>query len=340
MIFTAKHAFRIGVFMKRKKISTLLALVLGLTALSGCTNADQKVNFGNFWNTNAVDTNETIHETLVYDVNFEANETSLVSYKLNYKDGKYTTVLTSEKVEDKTVYTYTTTFNIIAQYTLNDVTEECTDTITSTVKFYAAAYGLQPISSEKDINASAPTAVTGTKASECYQQFHYSTKVVYNADCSEGTSTVTYHPSEGEAKSEENTFEIDQKKFSYLDNEQLLLALRAVRNTTSSAKVNVYSPFVESVQKVSWSFEADASAEFSFYKNGSEEKVKSTITYRPVSMVLDEKNPGATQTAWIAKKPETSSNSNVNRNVMLRLETPLSYGLGSLVYTLNSATYQ
>ena len=326
--------------MKRKKISTLLALVLGLTMLGGCTNSDQKVNFGNFWNSNAIDTNEMIHETLVYDVTFDAGETSLVEYGLDYKDGKYTTVLTSAKENDRVVYTYATELSITAQYTLNGVTEECVDVVTSTVKFYAAAYGLQPISSEKEIKASTPNGLTGTKVSDCYQQSHYVTKIVYNEDCSGGHSIVTAYPSEGEAKSQENAFEIEQKKFSYLDNEQVLLALRAVPNRTTSAKLNVYSPFIETVQKLSWTFEADASAEFSFYKNGSEEKVKSTITYRPVKMVLDEKNPGATQTVWVAKKPESSSDTNVNRNVMLRLETPLSYGLGSLIYTLNSATYQ
>ena len=326
--------------MKRKKLSTLLALVLGLTAFSGCTNSDQKILFGNFWNTNAVDTNEAIHETLVYDVNFEASETSLVEYSLAYKDGTYTTVLTSEKVEDKIVYTYETTLNITAQYTLNGVTEECADVITSTVKFYAAAYGLQPISSEKEINASAPTAITGTKVSDCYQQFHYSTKVVYNDNCTAGTATVVYYPTTGEATTEEREFEIDQDKFSYLDNEQVILALRAIRNSTSSAKLNVYTPFVEAVQKVAVSFNTEESAEFSFYKNGSEEKVTSAITYRPVTLVLDEKNPGATQTAWIAKKSDVSNTANTNRNVMLRLETPLSYGLGTLIYTLNSATYQ
>jgi outer membrane protein assembly factor BamE (lipoprotein component of BamABCDE complex) len=325
--------------MKGKKISTILALILGLTALSGCTNSDQKVNFGNFWQEDALSQND-IHETLVYDVTFDANDVSLVDYTLAYKDGKYTTSLVSAKEDDKTVYTYTTALTITAQYTLNGVTEECQDVVTSTVKFYAAEYGLQPISSEKEIKASSPTAITGTQVSECYQQYHYATKITYNENCTEGKSVVTHYLTEGDPKVKENTFEIEQKKFSYLDNEQVLLALRGVRNSTSSAKLNVYSAFAESVQKVSWTFDKEVSAEFSFYKNGGEEKTKSTITYRPVNLVLDEKNPGATQIAWIAKKPEASSTANTNRNVILRLETPLSYGLGSLIYTLNSVSYK
>lgn len=324
--------------MKGKKLISMLALVVGLSTFGGCTNADQKVNFGNFWNTNVLDLNSTINETLAYDVNFEASTSSLVNYQLNYKDGTYTTKLTSTQEDGKTVYVYETQLNITAQYTFNSETVECQDSVTSKVKFLAGEYGLQPISSEKDVNASSPTASTVATVKECYQQYHYTTKVSYNADCSEGKSTVTYHPTEGEPKSEEQTFEIDKKKFSYLDNEQVLFALRGVRTSTSSAKVLVYSPFVETVQRVSWTFSAEASEEFSFHKNGSEEKVKSTITYRPVSVVLDEKNPGATQTAWIAKPTDTANN--INRNVILRLETPLSYGLGSLIYTLNSVSYQ
>ena len=324
--------------MKRKKISALLALVLGLTAFGGCTNANQKVNFANLWYLNPI-VNETLHETLVYDVTFKGNDNTLVDYDLDYKDGKYTTVLTNAVENDVIVYTYTTHLSITAMYTLNGVTEECVDTVTSTVKFYAAGYNLQPISSEKEINASTPTVNTGTKVSDSYQKSHYSTKVVYNDDCTEGTSTVTYYPDNGtEAQTQEKTFEIEQKKLTYLDNEQVILALRAIRNTTTSAKLNVYSPFAEAVQKLSYSFDSDASAEFSFLKNG--ENTKSMITYRTAKLVLDEKNPGATQTAWIAKQPENTSASNTNRNVILRLETPLSYGLGTLIYTLNSASYQ
>ena len=325
--------------MKGKKLISILALVVGLSTFGSCTNADQKVNFGNFWNTSVLDLNAAINETLEYNVNFEASTSSLVEYQINYKDGKYTTSLISEKDESgKTVYVYKTQLNITAQYTLNGETAERKDSVTSTVKFFAGEYGLQPIYSEKDVNASSPTASTGATAKECYQQYHYTTKVVYNEDCSAGTSTVTYHPTEGDPKAEENGFEIDKEKFSYLDNEQVLFALRGVRTSTSSAKVLVYSPFVETVQKVSWSFTEEKSDEFSFFKNGSAEKVTSTITYRPVSVVLDEKNPGATQTVWIAKPGDTANNT--NRNVMLRLETPLSYGLGSLVYTLNSVSYQ
>ena len=121
-----------------------------------------------------------------------------------------------------------------------------------------------------------------------------------------------------------------------MDNEQLLLALRGIPTSTTSAKVLAYSPFTESVQRVSINFASEASENFTFTNNGTE--TTTAIAYRPVSIVLDEKNPGATQTVWIAK-PTPSTSSNKFRNMMLYLETPLSYAMGSLQYKLISATY-
>ena len=70
---------------------------------------------------------------------------------------------------------------------------------------------------------------------------------------------------------------------------------------STSAKFNVYSPFVQASQSVKTTFEAEKAIDFSFTKNGV--AVKDTIQYYPVSIVLNEKNSGSTQTAWIAKTP-------------------------------------
>ena len=326
--------------MKRKKISTLIALLLGVSTFGACTNSDKKVDFGNFWIENALSTSETIEETLTYNVKYEAKDASLVNYTVNYTDGTYTTTLISQQGTDgKIVYTYTTQLNITATYTLGEATASCNDVVTSTVKFYAAEYGLQPISSVKEINASSPTAVSGSKIEDCYQSLHYTTAITYNENCSKGVATVTSYKDGAVVATDEDSFDIDQEKFSFLDNEQILFALRGIRTSTTSAKLNVYTPFAQAIQKVALSTSTetskDESKDFTFLYNG--EEVTKTITYRAFNVVLDEKNPGATQIAWIAKPSDTSSNK--NHNVMLRLETPLSYGLGTLIYTLSSANY-
>ena len=86
------------------------------------------------------------------------------------------------------------------------------------------------------------------------------------------------------------------------------------------------------MQKIDLTFASETGGEFSYLLNG--EEVKTTITYRPISLTIDDRNPGGTQTAWIAKTSNASNNT--YRNMMLKLSVPLSYSLGNLVYTLSA----
>ena len=134
---------------------------------------------------------------------------------------------------------------------------------------------------------------------------------------------------------QERTFTVEDK-YTYLDNEQLLFALRGISQSTATASVSVYAPFSAVVQNVSLTYSTlQKETEFSFKKGG--EEIKQVINYYPVSMKINTKLPGATQTAWIAET--TNTHSNMFRNVMLQLETPLSYNLGSLIYKLKSANF-
>ena len=47
--------------------------------------------------------------------------------------------------------------------------------------------------------------------------------------------------------------------------------------------------------------------------------------------------PGTSQTVWVAKTTDAQKNS--HRNAILRIETPLYYSMGSLVYELKDATF-
>ncbi len=322
--------------MKAKKLASILSLVLCLSCFGGCTG-NQKVTFQNYWHKSPLETTEALHETLVYDVTFEeGNGLDSVGYELSYSGGTYKTELVREERDGKTVYCYTTHLTITATYTLGNDTAVLEDSVKTETRFYEALYGLQPISSYKEIVSSSPKNGSSiTQVDECFQTYAYTVSTTYNENGTAGTCKVT----EKDGKPVSDSFEIEEKKYSYLDNDQLLFALRGISSDTSSAKLLVYSPFIKSVQTVSVAFSAAESAEFAFFKNGSAEKQTSTITYRPVSIVLDEINPGATQTAWIAKEPASTAK-NEHRNVMLRLETPLSYSLGKLVYKLNSVSYQ
>ena len=317
--------------MKMKKLAPMLALTLCALAFSGCTG-DQRVSFHSYWQQNSL-VKEPVRETLVYNVAFEADAgLDAIGYGLSYSNGQYKTVLVSEEADGKTVYTYTTEFSITATYTLNGESESFTDSIVSVSKFYDAENALKPISSQKQIVSHSPTS-GGAKSdiSACYQAFEYSASTVYDADGKGGVGTVV----QKDKSPVENRFEIDEKNYRYLDNEELLFAIRGLSSSVSSAKLISYSPFANAVQTVGLTFSAEESASFTFLKNGAEST--QTITYRPVSMVLNEKNPGATQTLWVAKTTDAANNA--HRNVILKLQTPLSYSLGTLIYTLSSATY-
>ncbi len=318
--------------MKIKKLAPILALALCASAFSGCTG-NQRVSFNPYWQQDSL-VKEPIYETLEYEVSFqEENGLDKIGYGLSYDNGIYKTTLVSGEENGKNVYTYTTEFTITVTYTLGASSESFTDRVVSVSKFYDAANDLRPISSLKEIVSHSPVSNSTSKLepSDCYQAFEYSASTVYDADGKTGTSTVTKKDNDPIEKS----FEIDEKNYRYLDNETLLLAVRGLSSSVSSAKVMSYSPFAGGVQRISLSFAQESSETFTFLKNGT--SITDNITYRPLSIVLDEENPGATQTAWLAKT--TDAKNNAYRNVILKLQTPLSYSLGTLTYILTSATY-
>ena len=321
--------------MKMKKLVPILALVLGLSAFSGCTDTDQKIMFGEYWQLDAL-APETIHETLVYDVSFNANTKNSTDYTLNYK-GTYTTTLSTVIENGVTSYVYATMLTVTPTYDLKGVKSNLEpDVITSKVQFHGSKGALEPIRSEKYIKSASPTTGSHVSVTQCYQEYTCS---VVN-DYTTNTSVVTNYDKDGkelDSKTTNFTFE-DADKYNVIDNEQLFIALRATPDTVTSGTLLCYSPFANLAQNVKFTFAAADGAEFKYMDLDTAKEVKKTINYRPVSITLDQKNPGATQTAWIASK--LSSGMNTTRNVMLRLETPIAYDLGTLIYTLSGVSYK
>lgn len=322
--------------MKTKKLLPVLALILGMSSLSACTENDQNIEFGNYWNSNATVAYEQIDETLTYGVTFEkAAGYEALGYTLSYSDGTYVTQLKSEQLDGKNVYRYTTALNIKVTYqygTSEPVTLE--DSIVTESVFLDAANNLRPISSSKKVISNSPNNGGASKVENCYISYNYEITTTYNENGKNATCKIVNNAKPDAPVTQETAFSISTKKYSYLDNEQLLFALRGFPSNSSSSKVQIYSPFLDTTQKINLSFSSEEGKEFTLKENG--EDVKKNITYIPVSLTIDGNNPGATQKAWIAKT--TNPQKNTNRNVMLQLETPLSYNIGKLVYTLNSVT--
>ncbi len=309
-----------------KKILSAIALTICATTLTACGNTSEKVTFKEYWLEDANVTPATVLETLTYDVSFKKATGLNEGYTIDYKNGVYTTKLTL----NEGVYRYETSLNIDVIYTVGSQTVTKNDSVVSWVEFKKTAK-LQPIASHKELACHSP-ANGGSTIDTCFVYSNYTVDTTYNENGLGGKSVIVDNETNA---SQESTFTVEDK-YTCLDNEQLLFALRGLSQSTTSASVSVYAPFSGVVQPISLTYSTlNTETEFTFQKG--ETQVKQIVNYYPVSVKINAQLPGATQTAWIAET--TNAQSNTFRNVILQLETPLSYNLGSLIYKLKSANF-
>lgn len=318
--------------MKNKKLLSFLAVTLSAVAFSGCTSGSKTVEFKNYWLKDSLATSvEQYEETLVYNVTFQ-KESGLdsMSYDLDYQNGSYTTTL-KHYSDGKCEYTTKLTVDVVFTVDGGDPVVK-QDSVETYVQFYRAQDSLTPIKSTKTLRSHTPLNATKSvsSAEDCFLPVRYTMETDY----ADGKGVCVYQDlipvnENSEELPAPSTFDFSMsKKYSYLDNEQLLIGLRAMSTSTTSATVKTFSPFVKALQQVSVSFNSkEESTTIDVTENGTAIS-KKPFTYRIAEMVIKAKNSGATQTVWIANEK--------NRNVMLHMETPLSFGIGSLVYDLTS----
>ena len=329
--------------MKSKKLISILALVLGASILTACSDAGKKTAFSGYWYQNAATPEVGVQrtdETLVYDVSFTAGSgLKSAGYELDY-NGEYTTTLSIQTVEGKTVYHYDTKLAVNVTYIYQGKTETKQDEVTSHVEFETATNGLRPIRSEKTIKNHSPKN-SASSLESCYSVVNYTVTTEYNSSASGGSCTVVNLDAK-ENGSKKSSFSV-KDEYTCLDNEQLFFALRGVNpSVSSSPSFSVYDAFKRSVLTVKASYGSKVEGkEFKFNKYNAAESAfkenKANIDYYPVSVAIDADMPGTTQTVWVAATKNSQSND--NRNVILRMENPLYYSLGTLTYTLKSAQF-
>ncbi|MBQ8323388.1 MAG: hypothetical protein IJX91_05425 [Clostridia bacterium] len=323
--------------MKRKKILSLTSLLLGAALFAGCTSTNYKIAFGDYWYyTVDAHPSETL-EKLTYKIDF-TSDAGWNNYTVSYTNGVYETTLTTDKeTYGREVYKYETKLTIDVAYAYDGKTSETfTDTVTSTV--YVEKVLLAPIRSVKNVISHSP--VNGDMTDETVKNLGYDYTV--DVDYVTKKRTVTNNKLEENAANRSKTIdvEIDEKdteKYSLIDNEALLLALRAVNPSSSAShELLVYAPFSEETQKITASYASKEIAEgISFKKDGV--VITEDIYYNAVTLSINSNNSGASQTVWVANASNVKAND--YRNVILRYEAPVSYNLGTLVYTLESAQF-
>lgn len=321
--------------MKKGQFTTAICTLLGSAFLLSSCSGGSSTSFSSNWCANtAINTVvEGTSETLTYDVALDLDSAANDAYSVHYSNGVYTTALSTELKNGELLYRYHTELNISVQYLFDGQYSEIkADKVITTVYFKSTQVGLQPVSSSKEVESRSPAVLTPTSLETCYTDYHFTLETEYLDNCTKGTCVYTDLTKETPAETS-SEFSIGDD-YSYIDNEQLLFAVRCM-SLSSSQQVQSYSASVNGIQTVRISPSSAESEEFEFAING--ETSKRAIEYYPASIVISASNPGATQKVWIAKT--TSATNNVYRNVMLRLETPISYNLGTLVYTLKSANF-
>ena len=322
--------------MKAKKLIPILAIMLSLSSFASCTAGNQTLELAAYWGTNKTP-DVTYTEELEYDVTFTKGDgLKTVGYDLNYLNGKYKTKL--EQKQDKT-YEYTTELTIDVLYTLDGqdpVTKQ--DKTTTKVQFEATTDNLQPIYSEKTIVCYSPLLASDPeKVEDCYfggKAIEYSIITNYTED-GKGTTVKT---NLADQEVEELSFK-QGSKYTFFDNEQLPFALRAISADVTTAKIKTYSAFAEDTQTVAISFSEEADSALTLENliininndNPDGNKKTASYSYREASMKIDSNgsNSGVTRTLYLTTKEK-------DRNMILKMETPLSYSLGTLTYTLTS----
>ncbi|MBQ8884926.1 MAG: hypothetical protein IJY62_00915 [Clostridia bacterium] len=310
----------------KKKLISLAAVLMAATVLTACSQS-VSTSFSSNWYPNPATTNvlPNTNETLVYSVSMPADTRTNEDYYAEYTNGVYKTSLT-DKGEN---YLYKTELTINVQYFVGDEkTEVFTDTVVSEVEFKGTQHGLRPVRSYKKVESRSPASLSPASIETCYKHYSYEATISYNDACTKGTYTYDNLLKEG-VETDGKKFSITDKR-SYLDNEQLLFGIRGI-TSSSSQSLSVFNVSTKSVQTVSVSREKGKETSLNFALNGEAASDK-TVAYYPYTAKISSGNSGGTRTVWIASEAKY-------RGVIFRIEDPVSFSLGTLVYTLREANF-
>ncbi len=330
--------------MKKIRLAGLL-LLAPLTILSACSGGVPLSFTANWYRNTALggNVNDTFEE-LTYEVTFTPAETTAGTLTAEYDTGTYKTKLenknlTLEDGSTKEGYTYTTELSLSGRFRLgSEVSETFHDTVTSTVSFLPAPDGLRPVGSEKEVISTSPVLSEPTSLENAYTTYHYTYSVVYDAALTTATATYTDLTADGEGTPQTREYDIEGDT-TFLDNEQILFALRGIDLSTTSASFRTINSVMGIVSEVATSTNAaghtSVQESVDFTMDGT--AVKEELEAVEVPLIYQSTPSGQAQTLVYAATTDPADNT--YRNVLLRMEVPVLQSLGTLVYTLKEAAF-
>lgn len=327
--------------MKKIRLAGLL-LLAPLTLLSACSGGTPLSFTANWYRNTALggSVNDTLEE-LTYEVSFTPAENDS-SFSVEYDTGSYTTRLVNANIalsdgSTKEGYIYTTELTISGRYRLgSEVSEDFSDRVSSSVSFLPVTDGLKPVKSEKEVLSTSPLLSLPETLEGAIETYHYTYDVSYDAALTTATAVYTDLNAETPAP-ETREYAIDGTT-TYLDNEQILFALRGL-SLSSVATFRTVNSVMGIVTEVSTGTSTTGPTSLKesvdFTMDGT--AVKTEIDAVQVPIIYQSTPSGQQQDLVYAATTDT--NNNTYRNVLLRMEVPVLQSLGTLVYRLKEAVF-
>lgn len=362
------------------KIVAAILAASSIVTIAGCggTTPDNRVSTSANWNVRTSTSVEGDYadlwknnaEVATYKVSFTAGENT--TYSVNYSDGSYVTKFYMQDSYDwnsadipeayrsadyakETVYVYETTLSLSGVYThtASGDKHEFTDSVVTRTLFRLAEDNLQPVYSLQDIKSTAPANLSAVNLAQAYVEIDAVYETYYNHDCTQATVTTTEEGKEAVTKT------TDLKSANYLsvfENSQLRAAVRSFTKAGGTTYAfDVFAPQSSALQTVQGSCgEAtelnkenatekaiidalDNAAPYIFYDGTNGDK-ELGYRYNSVTLSLASAMAGQSNTYWYS----TVENNDVNaaRSVLLKVITPLSFGVGTLEYSLEKLSLE
>lgn len=332
------------------------------------TSAAVEKNSYDFWQKNK--------ETASYTVAFKDGDNASYKVSYNTDGAVYTTSFymiaeydwatdtiedyRTEESEKEPLYVYETSFTISGAYEMKSggAKKEFSDEIKTVCYFRPAGNNLQPVYSYQKIKDTAAAALNPGSIDSACVRFDEEYKTYYNKRCRQAiVQRYVKESDDSDAYVLKSTKKIGlSSDYSNFDNSQILAAMRSFTLSGGSSRTfRVLAPqngiLHSATASVSNPAELNATDDsqiilaldnapndYIFFdgkvENKKDDEKDRTYRYNAVTTSINQSLKGASPTAWYA----TVENNDVNstRCVLLKRTTPLSFGLGTLTYTLKS----
>lgn len=318
---------------KRVSIIGFSALLSSILLFSACTSVPELSFNANWYRNTALKANiGGTNERLEYEVSFTPYEKN--GFSIDYSNGSFVTELKNGDVGGAEGYLFTTDLEIFVSFSLNgEKSETFRDVVHTEAKFRSAAEGLRPVSSKREVLSHVPVSDQPDSLPLSYAEYHYSYAFSYEEEAGRISRANFTHTNLANMISDrEKHFDI--KSGSFLDNEQILFALRGVELSTLTRFTSI-NAVTERAQEIEISNKTDVEYSPSFSIGGN--LVEKKISAAECTLGYLGSDRGTPQVLTYAKTTDPSANE--YRNVLLKMETPVLYSLGVLRYELKSAQF-